>query len=77
MCVCIQLLGERYYIRYLLVKLLKHNQHYCSYTLRFDVYQRPSSEEAGTQFFRFLTQREDAVSQCQESGRIICVAQLV
>ena len=24
---------------------------------------RPSSEEAGTQFFRFLTRREDAVSR--------------
>jgi len=31
-------------------------------TWRFDFYKRPSSEEAGTQFFRFLTRREDAVS---------------
>ena len=28
---------------------------------RFDLNQRPSSEEAGTQFFRFLTQVNDAV----------------
>jgi len=47
----------------LLVKLLKHNQNYYLKTRRFDLYQRPSSEEAGTQFFRFLTQRENAVSR--------------
>jgi len=45
-----------------LVKLLKHNQNYYLKTWCFDLYQRPSSE-AGTQFFRFLTQREDAVSR--------------
>ena len=32
-------------------------------TWRFDLYQRPSSEEAGTHFLRFLTRREDAVSR--------------
>ena len=26
-------------------------------TSRFDLYQKPSSEEAGTQFLRFLTRR--------------------
>ena len=31
-------------------------------TWRFDLYQRPSSEEAGTQFFWFLTRREDGAS---------------
>ena len=38
---------------------LEHNQNYYLKTWRFDLCQRPSSEEAGTQFFRFLTQRED------------------
>jgi len=46
----------------ILVNLLKHNQNYYLTTWHFDLYQRPSSEEAGTQFFQFLTQREDAVS---------------
>ena len=31
---------------------------------RFDLNQRPSSEEAGTQFFRFLTRVNDAVPIC-------------
>jgi len=44
-------------ITYVLVKFMKHNQNFR------DLYQRPSSEEAGTQFFWFLTQREDAVSR--------------
>ena len=56
----------------LLVKFIKHNQNYYLKTLRFDLYQRPSSEEAGTEFFLFLTQREDAVSR-----KVVCVAQLV
>ena len=30
-------------------------------TWRFDLYQRPSLEEAGTRFFRFLARREDAI----------------
>ena len=47
----------------LLVKFIKHNQNYYLKTWHFDLYQRPSSEEAGTQFFRFLTQREDAMSR--------------
>jgi len=34
-----------------------------SKTWRCDLYQRPSSEEAGTQFSPFLTRREDAVSR--------------
>ena len=34
-------------------------------TWHFDIYQRPSSEEAGTQFFRFLTRRP-----WQESGHM-------
>jgi len=46
-----------------LVKFIKHNQNYYLKTWRFDLYQRPSSEEAGTQFFQFLTQWEDAVSR--------------
>ena len=31
--------------------------------LLHSAFQRPSSEEAGTQFFRFLTRRENAVSR--------------
>jgi len=41
-------------------------------TWRFDLYHRPSSEEAGTQFFRFLTRWEDAVSR-----KRICMASLI
>jgi len=40
----------------LLVNLLKHNQNYYLKTWHFGLYQRPSSEKSGTQFFRFLTQ---------------------
>ena len=50
-------------VRLLLVKFIKHNQKLLPKTLRFDLYQRPSSEEAGTQFFRFLTRQEDGVSR--------------
>jgi len=50
-------------VRLLLVKFIKHNQKLLPKTLRFDLYQRPSSEEAGTQFFWFLTRREDGVSR--------------
>jgi len=46
-----------------LVKFIKQNQKLLPKTRRFDLYQRPSSAEAGTQFFRFLTRREDAVSR--------------
>jgi len=47
---------------YIFVKFIKHNQN--NY-LKLDVStcQRPSSEEAGTQFFRFLTRRQDVVSR--------------
>jgi len=47
---------------------LQHELLYCTQpkslpkTWRFDLYQRPSSEEAGTQFFWFLTRREDGAS---------------
>ena len=47
----------------LLDNLLKTQPQLLPKNLRFDLYQRPSSEEAGTQFFRFLTQREGAVSR--------------
>jgi len=33
----------------LLVKFIKHNQKILPKTWRFDLYQKPSSEEAGTQ----------------------------
>jgi len=39
----------------LLVKFINHNQNLFPKTWRFDLYQRPSSEEAGTQFFWCLT----------------------
>ena len=39
---------------------IKHNQ---PRTWRFDLCHRPSSEEAGTQFFRFLTRLEDVMSR--------------
>jgi len=34
-------------------------------TWHFDLYQRPSSEEAGTQFFQFLIRWENAISESQ------------
>ena len=56
---------------YLSVKFIKHNQ---NYYLKLDLYQRPLSEEAGTQFCRFLIRREDAVSKKRS---YVHVAQLV
>ena len=53
------------------VKFIKHNQNYYLKNWRFDLYQRPSSEEAGTQFFSswlngktaFLTRRLPVMSR--------------
>ena len=68
------LLGKAIHYVRLLVKFIKHNLNYYLKTWRFDLCQRPSSEEAVSYSVLPVL---DTADRCRVKKAVVCMAQLV